>query len=213
MSWMGWMATDNRALRSKWTKCINKRFSACDMFWPVRIQKHVGISKGTIPTGPTVHCSITRVRLCLCMQVCPDVWDRQRATGRVSVLLQDQVFQLVCWAEKEGGRLPVSRDELPHRRDLRRAELSRSSTAPTALTVTVGAGGGVWADWLHTQICGTCRKNGKTRVSRQAFTPRRASGKSSSKPVPMLICVSSHHQDLRWFKNNFPLDQQVTKPA
>lgn len=23
-----------------------------------------------------------------------------------------------------------------------------------------------------------------------------------SKPVPMLICVCSYHQDLRWFKNN-----------
>lgn len=183
------------------------------MFWPVRIQKHVGISKGTIPTGPTVHCSITRVRLCLCMQVCPDVWDRQRATGRVSVLLQDQVFQLVCWAEKEGGRLPVSRDELPHCRDLRRAELSRSSTTPAALTVTVGAGGGVWADWLHTQICGTCRKNGKTRVSRQTFTQWRAPA-SFQNLFPSWYAFALITRIWDGSRTTyFLLDQQVTKPA
>lgn len=41
-----------------------------------------------------------------------------------SVLLQDQALQLVRRAQEEGGGLPVSRDELPDRRDLRRAELS-----------------------------------------------------------------------------------------
>lgn len=94
-------------------------------------------------------------------------WERQRRTGseRVlarfgshSVLLQDQVFQLVCWAEQEGRGLPVTRDELPHRCDLRGAELSRSSTAAASLTMTVWArAGGVRTNWLHTQICGTCR--------------------------------------------------------
>lgn len=131
------------------------------MFWPAQRHKHVGIS--IIPTGPTVRCSITRVQLCLCM------WESApRRTGRGggrelarcgsdSVLLQDQVFQLVCWAEQEGRGLPVPCDELPHRCHLWRAELSGSAASATSLTVTVGAGGGgVWADRFHTQICGTC---------------------------------------------------------
>lgn len=105
--------------------------------------------------------------------------------GSDSVLLQDQVLQLIRRAEQEGGGLPVSCDELPHRRDLRRAELSRSSAAAASLTVTVGAGGGgVWANCLHTQICGACghrggglRRRGKLRreqetVSGSIITPR-----------------------------------------
>lgn len=57
------------------------------MFCPVQIHKHVGIRKDIIPTGPTVHCSITRVRLCLCMQVCPNTVrvtasDRDGQAGR-----------------------------------------------------------------------------------------------------------------------------------
>lgn len=101
--------------------------------------------------------------------------------GSDSVLLQDQVLQLVRRAEQEGGGLPVSCDELPHCRDLRRTELSRSSAAAASLTVTVGAGGGgIWANCLHTQICGTCgrrggglRKRGKQEtVSGSIITPR-----------------------------------------
>lgn len=105
--------------------------------------------------------------------------------GQDSVLLQDQVLQLVRRAEQEGGGLPVSCDELPHRRDLWRAELSRSSAAAASLTVTVGAGGGgIRADCLHTQICGTwghrgggLRKRGKLQreqetVSGSIITPR-----------------------------------------
>lgn len=107
-----------------------------------------------------MHCSITRLRLCLCVRVCPntvrvtasdsegqaceEVWPRFHSD---SVLLQDQVLQLVRRPEQEGGGLPVACDELPHCCDLWRAELSRSSAAATSLTVTVGAGrGGIWAN-------------------------------------------------------------------
>ena len=111
--------------------------------------------------------------VCICVFVCESLPEhvRLRAAGmdrrggggswhglaHYSVLLQDQVFQLVGRAEEEGRRLPVPGDELPHRRDLRGAELGRGPAPAAALTVTVGAGGrGVRADGLHTQICGTC---------------------------------------------------------
>lgn len=54
----------------------------------------------------------------------PGEGSRHGFFGSDSVLLQDQVLQLVRRAEQEGGGLPVSCDELPDRRDLRRAELS-----------------------------------------------------------------------------------------
>lgn len=110
-----------------------------------------------------------------CVNVCSRVWDTRRpgqAEGEAgvgggeealarfgSVLLQDQVFQLVRRTEQEGCRLSVARDELPHRRHLRGAELGRGPAPAASLTVTVGGGrgGGVCADRLHAQIGGTCQ--------------------------------------------------------
>ena len=72
-----------------------------------------------------------------------------------SVLLQDEVLQLVRGAQQEGGGLPVAGDELPHRRDLRGTELGRCPAPTPPLAVAVGArGGAVWGHGLHTQICG-----------------------------------------------------------
>lgn len=78
-----------------------------------------------------------------------------------SVLLQDEVLQLVCRAEQEGGRLPVAGDQLTHGRDLWLAELgggpapSRTPAAPPAQAV-VGGGRGVadgGGEGLHAEVC------------------------------------------------------------
>ncbi|TNN87785.1 hypothetical protein EYF80_002132 [Liparis tanakae] len=63
----------------------------------------------------------------------------------MGVLLQDEVLQLVCRAQQEGGRLPVAGDQLTHGCDLRLAELCRcpapSSTSAAPPTQAVVGGG------------------------------------------------------------------------
>ena len=82
-----------------------------------------------------------------------------------SVLLQDEVLQLVCRAQQEGGRLPVAGDQLTHGRDLRLAELgrrpapSRAAAAAPSTQAVVGGGGGVTdvgrGEGLHAEVCWT----------------------------------------------------------
>ena len=102
--------------------------------------------------------------MCVCVCVCVCVCALPRFP--TSVLLQDEVLQLVCRAEQEGGRLPVAGDQLTHGRDLRLAELGRSpapsraaaAAAPSAQAV-VGGGGGVTdvgrGEGLHAEVCWT----------------------------------------------------------
>lgn len=131
-------------------------------------------------------------------------WERENISFcSGSVLLQDQVLQLVCWAQQEGRRLPVSCDELPHRRHLGRAELGWStSAATTSLSVTVGAGGGgggIWANWLHAQICRTCgEKSDDLKIMCSA-------GGSSEVFLYWTLCNGNKHDlSKRIRKQNFP---------
>lgn len=54
--------------------------------------------------------------------VCSRERERELQTG--SVLLQYEVFQLICRSQQEGRRLAVSCDQLTHRRHFCMAELS-----------------------------------------------------------------------------------------
>lgn len=92
-----------------------------------------------------------------------------------SVLLQDEVLQLVGRAQQEGGRLSVAGDQLPHGRDLRLAELSGgpassgpSGPAPSTGTAdpsaqAVGRGGGEGVGHvgrgqrLHAEVSRACK--------------------------------------------------------
>lgn len=63
-----------------------------------------------------------------------------------SVLLQDEVFQLVGRPKQKRRRLPVASDQLTHSCDLRLAELGRcpapSSTVAPPTQAVIGGGGG-----------------------------------------------------------------------
>lgn len=78
---------------------------------------------------------------------------REPPGGQQSVLLQNEVLQFVRRAEEEGCGFPVAGDQLPHRADLRGAELG--GWHPPVCAVRRGRGGAGGAAF-HAEVSRAC---------------------------------------------------------